>query len=203
MSRRQEYCSFHSRESGEQGHTLLELMVVIALISLLLLFGVPQIQAQFYERELEHAARQFIYHAQFARQRALYAGHDMLLKPIVANDDEANWKLGWQVEGIGANDSIAIVAQYFLSTNITIQSRGFIDPHSGQSQIRFNPAGAAKSKHGGFVANRLIFAHTKNRDLQRHVILAASGRWRICNPNSSFHRKELNCQQITALLVIP
>jgi hypothetical protein len=29
--------------------------------------------------------------------------------------------------------------------------------------------------------------------LQRHVILAASGRWRICNPNSSFHRKELNC----------
>ena len=51
----------------------------------------------------------------------------------------------------------------------------------------------AQSKHGGFVANRLIFAHTKNTDLQRHVILAASGRWRICNPNSSFHRKELNC----------
>ena len=193
MSRRQEYCSFHSRESGEQGHTLLELMVVIALISLLLLFGVPQIQAQFYKRELAHAARQFIYHAQFARQRALYGGHDMLLKPIVANDDEANWKSGWQVEGIGANHSIAIVAQYFLPTNITIQSKGFVDPHSGQSQIRFNPAGAAKSKHGGFVANRLIFAHTKNRDLQRHVILAASGRWRICNPNSSFHRKELNC----------
>jgi type IV fimbrial biogenesis protein FimT len=168
-------------------------MVVIALISLILMIGVPQTQAQFYERELEHAARQFIYHAQFARQRALYAGHDMLLKPIVANEDEANWKSGWQVEGIGKNNSTAIVAQYFLPTNITIQSKGFVDPHSGQSQIRFNPAGAAKSKHGGFVANRLIFTHTKNTDLQRHVILAASGRWRICNPNSSFHRKELNC----------
>ncbi|BEI38314.1 hypothetical protein PHIN8_02580 [Polynucleobacter sp. HIN8] len=168
-------------------------MVVIALISMMLLIGAPQIQAQFYERKLEHAARQFIYHAQFARQRALYGGHDMLLKPIVANDDEANWKLGWQVEGIGANDSTVIVAQYFLPTNITIQSKGFVDPHSGQSQIRFNPAGAAKSKHGGFIANRLIFAHTKNTDLKRHVILAANGRWRICNPNSSFHRKELNC----------
>ena len=193
MSKRHIHYLFDSREGGERGHSLLELMVVIALISVMLLIGAPQIQAQFYERKLEHAARQFIYHAQFARQRALYGGHDMLLKPIVANEDEANWKSGWQVEGIGENDSTAIVAQYFLPTNITIQSKGFIDPHSGQSQIRFNPAGAAKSKHGGFVANRLIFAHTKNTDLQRHVILAASGRWRICNPNSSFHRKELNC----------
>ena len=193
MSKRHIHYLFDSREGGERGHSLLELMVVIALISVMLLIGAPQIQAQFYERKLEHAARQFIYHAQFARQRALYGGHDMLLKPIVANDDEANWKSGWQVTGIGVNDSIAIVAQYFLPTNITIQSKGFVDPHSGQSQIRFNPAGAAKSKHGGFVANRLIFAHTKNTDLQRHVILAASGRWRICNPNSSFHRKELNC----------
>ena len=193
MSKRRIHYLFDSREGGEQGYSLLELMVVIALFSLILMVGVPQIQAQFYERELEHAARQFIYHTQFARQRALYGGHDMLLKPIVANDDEANWKLGWQVEGIGANDSTVIVAQYFLPTNITIQSKGFVDPHSGQSQIRFNPAGAAKSKHGGFIANRLIFAHTKNTDLKRHVILAASGRWRICNPNSSFHRKDLNC----------
>ena len=193
MSKRYIHYLFDSREGGELGYSLFELMVVIALISLILMVGVPQIQAQFYERELEHAARQFIYHAQFARQRALYGGHDMLLIPIVANDDEANWKSGWQVEGIGANDSTAIIAQYFLPTNITIQSKGFVDPHSGQSQIRFNPAGAAKSKHGGFVANRLILANTKNTDLQRHVILAASGRWRICNPNSSFHRKELNC----------
>ena len=193
MSKRHTHYLFDSREAGEQGYSLLELMVVIALISLILMIGVPQTQAQFYERELEHAARQFIYHAQFARQCALYGGHDMLLKPIVANEDEANWKSGWQVAGIGENNSTAIVAQYFLPTNITIQSKGFVDPHSGQSQIRFNPASAAKSKHGGFVANRLIFTHTKNTDLQRHVILAASGRWRICNPNSSFHRKELNC----------
>jgi len=193
MSRRQEYCSFHSRESGEQGHTLLELMVVIALISLLLLFGVPQIQAQFYKRELAHAARQFIYHAQFARQRALYGGRDMLLKPRVTHDDEANWNSGWQLEGISAKGSPEMILRHSLPANIAIYSKGFTDPHSGQSQIRFNPAGAAKSKHGGFVANRLIFTHTKNISLKRHVILAASGRWRICNPNSPSNRKGLGC----------
>ena len=193
MSRGQEYYSFHSRGYGEQGYTLLELMVVIALISLLLMFGVPQIQNQFYERELEHAARQFIYHAQFARQRALYGGRDMLLKPRARNDDEANWNSGWQLEGVGIKSSPEIIVRHSLPANIAIHSKGFTDPHSGQSQIRFNPAGGAKSKHGGFVANRLIFAHTKNTSLQRHVILAASGRWRICNPNSATNRKGLAC----------
>lgn len=193
MSRRQEYCSFRSREGGEQGHTLLELMVVIALISFLLMFGVPQIQTQFYERELEHTARQFIYHAQFARQHALYGGRDMLLKPRVTNDDEENWNSGWQLEGVGIKSSPEIIVRHSLPANIAIHSKGFVDPHSEQSQIRFNPAGAAKSKHGGFVANRLIFAHTKNTSLQRHVILAASGRWRMCNPNSTSHRKGLAC----------
>lgn len=193
MIRGQEHCSFHFRDGGEQGYTLLELMIVITLISLLLMFGVPQIQTQFYERELEHAARQFIYHAQFTRQRALYGGRDMLLKPRVTNDDEANWNSGWQLEGVGIKSSLEIIIQHSLPANIAIHSKGFTDPHSGQSQIRFNPAGAAKSKHGGFVANRLIFAHTKNTSLQRHVILAASGRWRICNPNSATNRKELPC----------
>lgn len=193
MSRGQECYSFHSRGYGEQGYTLLELMVVIALISLLLMFGVPQIQNQFYERELEHAARQFIYHAQFARQRALYGGRDVLLKPKEAHDDEANWNSGWQLESVGTKSSPEMILRHSLPANIAIHSRGFMDPHSGKSQIRFNPAGAAKSKHGGFVANRLIFAHTKNTSLQRHVILAASGRWRICNPNSASHRKGLGC----------
>ncbi len=193
MSSNQKCCLFDSRGCGEQGHTLLELMVVIALISLLLMFGVPQIQAQFYERELEHVARQFIYHAQFARQRALYGGRDMLLKPRATNDDEANWNSGWQLEGIGTKGSPIMIVRHSLPANIAIHSEGFTDPHSGQSQIRFNPAGAAKSKHGGFVANRLIFAHTKNTSLQRHVILAASGRWRICNPNSAANRKGLGC----------
>jgi type IV fimbrial biogenesis protein FimT len=193
MSRRQEYCSLLSIDGREHGHTLLELMVVIALISLLLIFGVPQIQAQFYERELEHAARQFIYHAQFARQHALYGGRDMLLKPRATNDDKAYWNSGWQLEGISTKGSPEVIVRHSLPANIAIHSKGFTDPHSGQRQIRFNPAGAAKSKHGGFVANRLIFAHTKNTSLQRHVILAASGRWRICNPNSAANRKGLGC----------
>ncbi len=193
MNKTSEYLLIKAQASGEQGYTLLELMVVIALFSLMLMFGLPQIQTQFYERELEHAARQFMYHAQFARQRSLYRGHDTLLKPRVTNDEEADWKSGWQVEDTGMEDSQEIIAQYFLPASIAIHPKGFMDPHSRQSQIRFNPAGAAKSKHGGFVANRLVFTHTKNAALQRHVILASSGRWRICNPNSTIHSKRLGC----------
>ncbi|NDB10293.1 MAG: prepilin-type N-terminal cleavage/methylation domain-containing protein [Burkholderiaceae bacterium] len=52
MSKRYIHYLFDSREGGERGHSLLELMVVIALISVMLLIGAPQIQAQFYERPL-------------------------------------------------------------------------------------------------------------------------------------------------------
>lgn len=193
MNKTSEYRLIKAQVLGEQGYTLLELMVVIALFGLMLMFGLPQIQTQFYERELEHAARQFMCHAQFARQRSLYRGRDTLLKPRSTNDEEINWKSGWQVEDSDRENSPEMIAQYFLPANIAIHPKGFVDPHSRQSQIRFNPAGAAKSKHGGFVANRLVFTHTKNTALQRHVILASSGRWRICNPNSSANRKGLGC----------
>ncbi len=185
------------RRCGEQGYTLLELMVVIALFSLMLTLGAPHIVAQFHERELDHAASQFIYFAQFARQQALYGSHDTLLKPRITIQGESDWQSGWQIEYANAKGSevgsVAIVAQYPLPGHILIDSKGFVDPHSGHRQIRFNPAGAAKSERGGFVANRLVLTHAKNNALQRHVILAASGRWRICNPNSLTKPKGLGC----------
>jgi Tfp pilus assembly protein FimT len=52
----------------------MELLAVITLLSLMLFLGLPLIQSQYYARELEHTARQFIRHAQFARQHALYSG---------------------------------------------------------------------------------------------------------------------------------
>lgn len=184
------------QEEGEAGHTLVELLAVIALLGLILVAAVPQLQTQLYERELEHTARQLIYHAQFARQNALYTGNDTILRPQHLNSgNHSNWESGWQVqwESNNPHDAPIVIAQHTLHRHITIQPHGFLDPHSGISQIRFNRAGAAKTQQGGFVANRLIFMHKKNHTLQRHVILAASGRWRICNPREIAPRKGLSC----------
>ena len=58
----------------------------------------------------------------------------------------------------------------------------FSGPNSNQRGILFNPAGAAKTAQGGFVANRLILGHLQDSELERHLILGSGGRWRICDP---------------------
>jgi type IV fimbrial biogenesis protein FimT len=177
----------------QSGFTLVELLAVITLLSLMLFMGLPLVQAQFQERELEQTARQFIRHAQFARQYALYSGEHTAIRPRLGE----TWDLGWQTEVLKASSTIGVVnsvlSQYELPTYVQIDAHRFRDPHSNAIQIIFNPAGAAKTKHGGFVANRLILSHTKARHLQRHIILAASGRWRICDPNTLASKKDASC----------
>ena len=178
---------------AQGGFTLVELLAVITLLSLMLFMGLPLVQAQFQERELEQTARQFIRHAQFARQYALYSGEHTVIRPRAGE----TWDLGWQTEVLEASSTIGVInsvlAQYELPTDVQIDAHRFRDPHSNTMQIIFNPAGAAKTQHGGFVANRLILSHTKANHLKRHIILAASGRWRICDPNISASKKDASC----------
>jgi type IV fimbrial biogenesis protein FimT len=178
---------------AQRGFTLAELLAVITLLSLMLFMGLPLVQAQFQERELEQTARQFIRHAQFARQYALYSGEHTVIRPRAGE----TWDLGWQTEVLEASSTIGVInsvlAQHELPTDVQIDAHRFRDPHSNTMQIIFNPAGAAKTQHGGFVANRLILSHTKANHLKRHIILAASGRWRICDPNISASKKDTSC----------
>ena len=176
----------------QSGFTLVELLAVITL-SLMLFMGLPLVQAQFQERELEQTARQFVRHAQFARQYALYSGEYTAIRPRLGE----TWDLGWQTEVLKASSTIGVVnsvlSQYELPTDVQIDAHRFRDPHSNTIQIIFNPAGAAKTQYGGFVANRLIISHAKASHIKRHIILAASGRWRICDPNTPASKKDTTC----------
>lgn len=49
--------------------------------------------------------------------------------------------------------------------------------------ISFNPAGGAHMKSGGFIANRLILWHKNYPEIERQILMSASGRIRICNPD--------------------
>lgn len=189
---------------------------MIAILSMMLMMGMPSIQSQYDEFMLEHAARQFIRHAQYARQYALYSGYDVVLRPRSSTDSQnsPDWSLGWQVESMArtsnsnsnsnpnSNSDLnsEILAQHSLNHQIQVDSKAFMDSHTGQSQIRFNPAGAARTKHGGFLANRIIMRHTKNHQLERHIILAASGRWRICNPRAKPSQRGLGCSSSVVTL---
>lgn len=171
---------------SQQGFSLLELMAVVLIIAIAAMISMPLLQEQIAAREIDTIARRFISHAHFARQQALYLGQPVRLAP---SSGEA-WESGWMVKSacIGKVASAGCVEKpWFTQASIEpIYFKGggkqFIDPHSGKRGILFNPAGAAKTAQGGFVANRLILGHKKVPDLERQMILSSGGRWRICDP---------------------
>ena len=152
----------------------------------------PLLQEQIAIREIDSIARRFIAHTHFARQQALHLGEPVRLEPRL----NERWESGWTVSSgcIGKSNHLSCINKVWLAqtkTDPIYFGRGggrFIDPHTGKVGILFNVAGAAKTIHGGFVANRLVLGHHRVPGLERHLILGSGGRWRICDPSRDARR---------------
>jgi len=160
-------------------------MAVILIIAISATITMPLLQEQIATREIESIARIFITHTHFARQQALHLGEPVSLEP-----SSEKWEGGWTITSgcIGKQIRANCIGKVWFSQEKTDPiffkngGKSFIDPHTGKAGILFNAAGAAKTAHGGFVANRLILGHRRVPSLERQLILGSGGRWRICNP---------------------
>jgi len=168
----------------DHGGSLLELMTVILIVAISIMITIPMLQYQVASREIETLARRFIAHTHFARQQALLLGEAVYIAPRFQND----WNSGWEVRGICSTkpcaERIWFMQESIAPVFIKDGGKQFSGPNSNQRAILFNAAGAAKTAQGGFVANRLILGHTKDQDLERHLILGSGGRWRVCDPHA-------------------
>lgn len=161
-------------------------MAVVLIVAIIAVTSMPLLSHQIASREIESIARRFIAHAHFARQQALHLGESVLITP----QDDGLWDRGWVVKSGCVAKQIRFqcsVKTWFSQGEINPVyfkggGRQFMDPHSGKRGILFNPAGAAKTGQGGFVANRLILGHLSDSSLERQLILGSGGRWRICDP---------------------
>ena len=168
------------------GHTLLEMMAVVAIVAIMVSIGAPQLQQQLAQREVENAARRFMQHAQFARQAALFGdGQVVQIEPV-----EYQWSRGWRVVQTETQLQAAVSMQQVLLSQgdiapvaIDERSSGFGGPNGQRKRISFDALGSAKSQSGGFVANRMVFRHQRAPGVERHAILSSGGRWRLCDPD--------------------
>jgi type IV fimbrial biogenesis protein FimT len=175
-----------TQDGTANGHTLLEMMAVVAIVAIMASIGAPLLHQQLAEREVETVARRFIQHAQFARQAALLGGGvSVQIVPL-----ELQWSRGWRVTQTEMQSQTAASVEQVLLTQGAItpvevdeRSSGFAGPNGQQKRISFDVFGSAKTQSGGFVANRLVFRHENAPGIERHAILSSGGRWRLCDPS--------------------
>ena len=170
----------------DQGHSLLELMAVVLIISIIAISTLPLLHEQMAAREIDIIARRFIAHAQFARAQALLLGAPVRITPL----NGGLWDEGWVVKNVcdERQPQLSCTERHWILQGDLVQvyfkggGKQFTDPHTSKRGILFNAAGAAKTAQGGFVANRLILGHDRDSGLERQLILGSGGRWRICDP---------------------
>ena len=162
-------------------------MAVVLIIAIIAISTLPLLHEQMAAREIDTIARRFIAHAQLARSQALILGSPMRITPL----NGGLWEEGWVVKNVcderqpksTCNERQWISQGDLAQVYFKGGGKQFIDPHTSKRGILFNAAGAAKTAHGGFVANRLILGHDRDPELERQLILGSGGRWRICDPS--------------------
>ncbi len=185
------------RATGRRGFTLIEVMVVVAIIAILLSVAAPSLVAFQRNSELRSTASSFLAAVQAARVEAMKRGVDTYMIPA----SDGSWANGWIVFADTdlsqtlntATDTVimqtgAIASRTAVVTGLSNAS-AFSDGSS--SYIRFNGGGFSMAKDNTFRSGAIEFSVTGSTE-RRRVVLNNVGRARLCDPAKD---TTADCQQ--------
>lgn len=169
------------------GFTLIEMLVVIAVIAVLVGIAIPSLATFQRTSELRSVAGGFLAALQAARTEAMKRGLDTYVVPATGSD----WSTGWTVfADANLNQSLDTASDPVLLSVGAIPSRTAVA--SGVSEatafadgssryVRFNGGGFPLAKDGSFRSGAIEFTVSGSTE-KRRVVLNAVGRARLCNP---------------------
>jgi type IV fimbrial biogenesis protein FimT len=166
------------------GHTLLEMLSVLAVAALLQGMTAPSLQALLQRQRLTTTVNDFFAAVTLTRSEALRRG-----TPVVLLATGAGWDSGWMVL-VDRNGNLRpdagedIVASHGPPPAGIAMTSNFND--NRVQHIAYGANGRSRTSGGSAQAGSWEF---KARDLRRRIIVNLLGRPRACNPE----RDKLNC----------
>lgn len=175
------------------GFTLIELMVTLAILSLLIVVAVPSFSDLRRNSELSGVANNFISALNTARTEGMKRNMNSIVAPVNGDND---WSKGWLVfvdvdrSGIYSTGDLIVLQVEAPPSYISVSAgSGSGTAAESPSYLLFDGSGFSKTKTGGFGANtvqinRSDVSSTEYRQIRR-VKVAKTGRVRVCTPQSA------------------
>ena len=153
------------------GFTLIELMIVVAVVAMLLVFGIPSMTAYAANAKVRHAAETFYSAVQLARAEAIRTNHTAVLAL-----SGSTWSV--TVNGVQVDSRPGSEAGSGSSVNVT-----------GPATIEFNGLGNTNlSGKANVTFRHATFNPTCSLDEAVrciNVVVSTSGQSRLCEPGRS------------------
>ena len=171
------------KDSSNQGFTLVELMVTLAVVAIVISIAAPSFSQMIRDHRLITAANDFMGTLQLARSESIRRGVQVTLLPIDAN----NWNSGWDVftdwnrselrnqaagNTCAQNQSCFLVQQAALTNGVTIGTGGTLN-----NGIRFFPTGEMASVNNLLVNDTFTFCISGSN--RRLITLNTQGSSRV------------------------
>lgn len=168
--------------SRTQGFTLIELMVVIALIAILASLAAPSFQRSIAQRKVSETASDLMISALQARSAAITNNQQAIVQPIETTD----WSRGWRIYVDVDKDNAYTAGTDTLISTVSAKAGNITTNEIYPADlilIGFNSTGYLL----GSTAGRVVFASTAipSNQYKKGIVFSRTGRVRICETNSS------------------
>lgn len=163
------------------GATLLELIVVLAVSTILLTIAVPGFSSLFHATRLTSATNALVASLHVARSEAIKRSQRVVLCPAPAGDvcaGSGGWQQGWMVFHDANNNAQrdagepVVLTHPPLPAGLRVTSKG-----STAGYISYTPAGDTQQVGGAWQAGTLTLCHASaSPDAARQVVIYRTGR---------------------------
>jgi type IV fimbrial biogenesis protein FimT len=167
--------AFHRKATQASGFTLVELMVVVAIVAVLATVGVPSFRDLLLNQRLAAAAHGFNSALSLARTEAIQRSQSVRVLALAGSD----WNSGWSVLA-GSEPSLQAVRSFEkLPQGVSVDTAlgdGFVQG------LRYDSNGfSRRATSGAFGAGCLTLKAETGR--RASIIVSGSGRARVCDPD--------------------
>ena len=168
---------------GQVGFTLIELIVTIAIGTLMMMVAVPSYTQFQRNAQLSEAASSFIAAANTARANAMKQGLNTYLIPNTGT----SWNTGWLVYADSDSNQVfnegtdeVLLRHEAITADVTITTPGASSLASGY--LLFNGSGYPRLKAGGFSQATMVMSNVSRSS---SIIVDLAGRVRSCRTNTT------------------